>query len=108
MTITGANQQVFVAAPVVDPQVSWSLLSNLLSLGCTDLVSSGMTQLSKVFVELLVDQQLRPFVTQLLVDTVNSVISMLEQNDPGHRTFVMTSLIFSAEEGLLITACPKS
>jgi hypothetical protein len=108
LTITGANQQVFVAAPVVDPRVSWSLLSNLLSLGCTDVVSSGMTQLSKAFLELIVDNQLRPFVTQLLVDTVNSVTSMLEQNDPGHRTFVMTSLIFSAAEGLLITACPKS
>jgi hypothetical protein len=108
LTITGTDQQVFVAAPVVDPQVSWSLLSNLLSFGCSDLVSSGMTQLSKVFLELIVDRQLRPFVTQLLVDIVNSFISMLEQNDPGHRTFVMTSLIFSAAEGLLITACPKS
>ena len=108
LTIAGADQQVFVAAPVVDPRVSWSLLSNLLSLGCTDVVSSGMTQISKVFLEHIVDEELRPRLTQKLVDTVNSVISMLEQNDPGHRTFAMTSLLFSAERGLVITACPKS
>jgi len=105
LTITGAGQ-VFVAAPVVDPQVSWSLLSNLLSFGCTDGISSGMTQISKIFLQHIVDVEVRPFVTQLLVGIMNSVISTLEQSDPQHRTYVMTSLLFSAARGLTITACP--
>ena len=108
LTITGAGGQIFVAAPVVDPQVSWSLLSNLLSFGCTEGISSGMTQVSKLFLEHIVDKEVRPLVTQMLVDIVNSVISTLEQNDPQHRTYVMASLLFSAARGLTITACPKS
>jgi hypothetical protein len=105
LTITGASQ-VFVAAPVVNPQVSWSFLSNLLSLACTSFIGDGMTQISKVFLEEIVDQQLRPRVTQMLVDQINAFTGSLETADPQHRTYVMTSLIFNAS-GLLITACPK-
>ena len=107
LTISGAGGHVFVAAPVVDPQVSWSLLSNLLSFGCTDAIGSGMTQISKVFLERIVDSELRPTITQELVNQVNSFVSGLEQSDPQHRTFLMTSLLFSAARGLEITACPQ-
>ena len=108
LTIAGAGGQVFVAAPVVDPQVSWSLLSNLLSFGCTDAIGSGMTQISKVFIERIVDLELRPAIAQQLQNQVNSFVATLEQNDPQQRTFVMTSLVFSAARGIEITACPKS
>lgn len=105
LTITGASQ-VFVAAPVVNPKVSWSFLSNLLSLACTSFIGDGMTQISKVFLEEIVDQQLRPTVTQMLVDQINMFTSSLQAADPQHRAYVMTALIFNAG-GLTFTACPK-
>jgi len=107
LTIAGGNGKVFVAAPVVDPQVNWSLLSNLLTFGCTDAIGSGMSQISKVFLEHIVDAELRPTITQELQSQVDSFVASLEQNDPQHRTFVMTSLLFTATSGLQITACPK-
>ncbi len=108
LTISGADGHVFVAAPVVDPTASFSLASSLASLGCSDLVSTGMTKMAYAFLERIVDNELRPVVTQELEDQVNQFTTLLQNNDPQHRTFAMTSLIFSANEGLLITACPQS
>ena len=106
LTISGRSQ-VFVKAPVVNPKVSWSLLSNLTSLGCTSFIGDGMTQISKVFLEEIVDAQLIPSVTQKLTDQVNSFISSLSAADPQHRTFVMTSLIYSNARGLLDYGVPQ-
>jgi len=108
LTITGANGHVFVAAPVVDPQASFSLLSNLLSFGCSDAVSTAMTKMAYAFLERIVDNELRPAVEQQIEAQVNFFTTLFQNNDPQHRTFVMTSLIFSANEGLLITACPQA
>jgi hypothetical protein len=108
LTISGADGHVFVAAPVVDPQVHWSLLSNLASLGCTDAIGLGMTKISYAFLERIVDNEVRPTVTQKLVDIVNLSLATLQNNDPDKRTFVMTTLIFTAERGLLITGCPQA
>jgi hypothetical protein len=108
LTNTGATGHVFVAAPVVDPQVSWSLLSNLASLGCTDAIGSGMTKISYAFLERIVDNEVRPMVEQNILDAVNLFLTAYHNSDPQQRTFVMTTLIFSANEGLLITGCPQS
>jgi hypothetical protein len=107
LTITGADGHVFVAAPVVDPQVHWSLLSNLASFGCTDAIGLGMTKISYAFLERIVDNEIRPVVTQKIEDQVNSFLAMLHNNDAQGRTFFMTTLIFSASRGLLITGCPQ-
>jgi len=107
LTITGADGHVFVAAPVVDPQVHWSLLSNLASFGCTDAIGLGMTKISYAFLERIVDNEIRPAVTQKIEDQVNSFLTTLQNNDPQKRTFFMSTLIFSAQRGLLITGCPK-
>jgi hypothetical protein len=108
LTISGAGGHVFVAAPVVDPKASFSLASNLASLGCSDAVSTAMTKMAYAFLERSVDEELRPAVTQSLEDEVNRFAATLQTNDPQHRTFAMTTLIFSANEGLLITACPQT
>jgi hypothetical protein len=108
LTITGADGHVFVAAPVVDPQVNWSLLSNLSSLGCTDAIGLGMTKISYAFLERIVDEEIRPTVTQKVEDQVNTFLTTLQNNDAQKRMFTMTSLIFSANEGLLITGCPQA
>ena len=107
LTITGADGHVFVAVPVVDPQVNFSLLSNLASLGCTDAIGSGMTKMAYAFLERMVDAELRPVVEQRIVDQVNSFLTTLQNNDPQKRTFVMSTLIFSAARGLIITGCPQ-
>jgi hypothetical protein len=108
LTISGADGHVFVAAPVVDPQVQWSLLSNLASLGCTDAIGQGMTKISQAFLERIVDEEIRPAVTQKIEDQVNTFLTTLHNNDAQKRTFTMTSLIFAANEGLLITGCPQA
>ena len=108
LTITGADGHVFVAAPVVDPQVSFSLLSNLLSFGCTDAIGAGMTKMAYAFLERMVDDELRPRVEQAIVDQVNSFLSTLQNNDPQKRTFFMSTLFFSAARGLVITGCPQA
>jgi len=108
LTLSGADGHVFVAAPVVDPTASFSGLSGVLSGGCSDAVSTGMTKMAYAFLERIVDNELRPAVTQQIEDQLNQFTAFLGNNDPQHRTFAMTSLIFSANEGLLITACPQS
>ena len=108
LTITGAAGHVFVAAPVVDPQVSWSLASNLASLGCTDAIGKGMTKISYAFLERIVDNEVRPAVAAQIEGAVNQFLNILHNNDAQKRTFVMTTLIFSANEGLLITGCPQA
>jgi len=50
---------VFVAAPVVDPQVNWSLWSNLASFGCTNAIGLGMP-IAYAFLERIVDEEVRP------------------------------------------------
>ena len=107
LTISGADGHVFVAGPVVDPQVHWSLASNLATAGCTDAIGLGMTKISYAFLERIVDEEIRPAVTQKIEDQVNMFLTTLQNNDAQKRTFVMTTLIFSANEGLLITGCPQ-
>jgi hypothetical protein len=106
LTINGANGHVFVAAPVVDPQVSFSLLSNLLSFGCTDAIGAGMTKMASVFLERIVDEELRPRVEQKIVEQVNSFLGILQNSDPQQRAFFMSTLTLSAGRGLIITGCP--
>jgi hypothetical protein len=107
LTITGADGHVFPLAPVVDPQVNFSLLSNLFSFGCTEAVGLGMTKMAYAFLERLVDTELRPTLQQKIVDQVNSFLGTLQANDPGKRTFFMSTLFFSAARGLSITGCPQ-
>jgi hypothetical protein len=107
LTITGADGHVFVLAPVVDPQVNFSLLSNLLSFGCTEAVGLGMTKMAYAFLERMVDTELRPTLQQKIVDQVNSFLGTLQANDPDKRTFFMSTLFFSAVRGLSITGCPQ-
>jgi len=107
LTISGADGHVIVAAPVVDPQVHWSLLSNLASLGCTDAIGLGMTKTAYAFLEHVVDKELRPLVEQSIVDQVNTFLGNLKNDDPQKRTFFMSTLIFSAARGLIITGCPQ-
>src|SRR5580693_5643640 len=64
LMISGADGHVFVAAPVVDPTASFSLASNLASLGCSDAVSTGMTKMAYAYLERIVDNELRPAITQ--------------------------------------------
>ena len=88
--------------------MSWSLLSNLATLGCTSAIGTGMTKISYAFLERIVDNEIRPAVEQQLEDVVKTFLTTFQNNDPLQRTFVMTTLLFSGSRGLLITGCPQS
>jgi hypothetical protein len=108
LNISGAQGHVFVTAPVVDPTASFSGLSDVLSGGCSDAVATGMTKMAYAFLEYIVDIKLRPTVEEQIENQVNQFTTQLQNSDPQHRTFAMTALLFSAGEGLLITACPHA
>ena len=105
-------------APGRQPYSEWSteirsvraafLAGKLLPNWATDAIGMGMTQISKAFLERIVDEEIRPTVTQAIVDQVNVFLTTLHNNDAQKRTFVMSTLIFSANEGLLITGCPQT
>jgi hypothetical protein len=103
--ISGGSS-VLVSAPTVNVQVSWGLASNLLSLGCTDLVGSGMTQIAQVLFAHIVNAEIVGPIQSGLSGQVTSFINGLEQSDAQHRTFVMHTLTFDANN-VTVTACPS-
>jgi len=107
LTIGGSRGVIVVAAPVVNASVDWSLLSDILSGGCTSAVAAGMTKLAQVFFEHIVDAEIRPGVKGLLEGLVNVATASAQGLDPQHRPYGMTTLIFSQTSGIAITSCPK-
>lgn len=106
LAITGGKDPI-VTAPKVDVNVDWGFLSNLLSLGCTDLIGSGMSQISKVFLEHIIDFEVRPAITQGLAALRDQYLGRLQSDDPQKRTYVMRSLTFGPDPtGITILACP--
>lgn len=103
--ISGGSS-VLVSAPTVNVQVSWGLASNLLSLGCTDLVGSGMTQIAQALFAHIVNAEIVGPIQSGLSGQVTSFINGLEQSDAQHRTFVMHTLTFDANN-VTVTACPS-
>lgn len=108
LNISGAQGHVIVTAPVVDPTGSFPFLSDVLSGGCSDAVSTGMTKMAYAFLERIVDNEFRPTVEQAIEDQIDTFTAQCQNTDPQHRTFAMTTLLFNANEGLLITACPQA
>jgi len=107
LTIGGRDGVVIVAAPVVEASVDWSLLSDILSGGCTVAVATGMSKLAQVFLQEIVDAQIRPFVKAILEGLVSEAIASAQAQDPEHRAYAMTQMIFSQFSGIQITACPQ-
>lgn len=107
LTIGGRDGVIVVTAPVVNASVDWSLLSDILSVGCTSAVASGMTQLAQVFVEQIVDAQIRPAVKKGLESLVGLAVASAQGLDPQHRPYAMTTMVFSRTSGIVITSCPQ-
>jgi len=107
LTIGGRDGVVIVAAPVVEATVDWSLLSDILSGGCTVAVATGMSKLAQVFLQEIVDAQIQPFVKGILEGVVSEAVASAQAQDPAHRPYAMTQMIFSQFSGILITACPQ-
>jgi len=108
LNISGAQGHVIVTAPVVDVTGGFPFLSDVLSGGCSDAVSTGMTKMAYAFLERIVDTELRPAVEQAIKGPLDQFTNQQQNDDPQHRPFAMTTLIFNANEGLDITACPQS
>ena len=88
-----------ITAQTVTADISWSFWDNLLSLGCGDLVQSGMTQIAQVFLADIVTSELIPQVTGAINNQINETISA--QPSP----FALTSVTVT-EDGLTYMICP--
>ena len=87
--------------------VSWSFFENLLSLGCGNLVESGMEKMAQAFMQNIAESEVAPKIQQQFIDQVNSFLSSLKSADPDHREFLPTALILSPT-GFSIMGCPKA
>jgi hypothetical protein len=106
LEVTGATK-IFVGNVAVNTDVHWSLLSDILSGGGSSWAGTALSQVSNVYLTEIVNAQLVPVIQQNLTNLVNSYTANLQANDPAHRTFVQTSLLYTARYGLQITACPQ-
>jgi hypothetical protein len=87
--------------------VSWSFFENLLSLGCGNLVESGMEQMAQAFMRNIAEAEIAPRIQTQFIDQVNGFLSSLKDADPAHREFLPTALILSPT-GFSIMGCPKA
>jgi hypothetical protein len=70
LAISGGETLILTA--VANANVNWSLASNLLSLGCTDLVGDGMTKISTVFLNMIVNRELLPQAKAFINGQINA------------------------------------
>jgi len=88
----------------VSVDVSWGLLSHVLSFGCTGIVQAALEIEAKAFLEMIG--------SQLAIQAANAFeveqqqrISFLNANDPQHRHFKQHSMRVSAA-GVSFVSCP--
>jgi hypothetical protein len=106
MTIGGSNGFLVAQATTIEANVDWSLLSDILSLGCSTAVSAGMSKLAEVFVNEIVSTQFVPAVKNGLQQIVDFAISSVQANDPSGAKYSMHVMTFSPATGINITVCP--
>ncbi|MFZ0662962.1 MAG: hypothetical protein WAM66_09745 [Acidobacteriaceae bacterium] len=118
MTVTvqiaiSGGTQLSVTAPVVNCDVSWGLGSNLLSAGCTDFVGSGMTRISTVFLNMIVNNEVLPPIRDGINSLITSFLTSLDQGQINPTGFAFNptgyalhSITFN-EDGLTFMACPQ-
>jgi hypothetical protein len=92
---------VAVQATSTNVHVTWTWLQDLA--GCT----SFGEQLSQAFMSEIANNELAPMIQQQLNSAIQSFATSQQQNDPQHRTFVMTHFSFGPD-GLTFTVCPQS
>ena len=95
-----------VASKGLFVNVKWGFFEHLASLLCTGFAQSGMEQIAKEFLAHIVDAELVPGIANALNDQMTKFVKGLQEADPQHREFVMTSVQVSAA-GVSIRACPK-
>jgi hypothetical protein len=105
LAISGGETLILTA--VANANVNWSLASNLLSLGCTDLVGDGMTKISTVFLNMIVNRELLPQAKAFINCQINAFTQQQTTQDAQRRPFVVTSISYTNTKGLVFNACPK-
>lgn len=95
-----------VSITKVDFDVDWSLLENLVSLGCGHLVEMGMSELGQVLMENMIGAELGPRVTAELNTHAIDQRDKAKLQDPGHRRHRFTSVAISPD-GLILRLCPE-
>jgi hypothetical protein len=92
---------VAVQATGTNVHVTWTWLQDLA--GCT----SFGEQLSQAFMFDIASNELAPMIQQQLNSSIQSFANSQQNNDPQHRTFVLTYFSFGPD-GLTFTVCPQN
>lgn len=95
-----------IAVSQTSVSVNWTFFENLLSLGCGNLVESGMEQMAQAFMRNIAEVEIAPEIQKQFIEQVNGFLTSLKNADPAHREFSATALILSPA-GFSITGCPK-
>src|SRR5579884_480100 len=98
--------QINVSLTNVNVDISWSLIGELVSLGCEHFVETGMQKVAEAFVTQIVNAQSIPDCNLALDTLVKNTAAVGKANDPQHRDFVLTSFVLNGD-GLRYTVCPK-
>jgi hypothetical protein len=101
LSLRFAAGAVTVQATSTNVHVTWTWLQDLA--GCT----SFGEQLSQAFMSEIASNELAPLLQQQINSGIQSFANAQTQSDPQHRTFVLTSFLFSPESGLTFTVCPQ-
>jgi hypothetical protein len=102
----GAGSPVLVLSRGVSLEVSWSFLEHIPSLGCTHFVEEGMSQLGQALMADIVQSELVPEVATGFNDEIAKFCADASQNDPLHRTYVLTVFQLTAD-GARFKVCPQ-
>jgi hypothetical protein len=91
---------VSVRATYVNVDVSWAWYTNLTGLITAeqDLVGSAMQQVAQAFMTEIAQSQMAATIQTQLDTSIKNTILAAEADDPEHRTFVLTSFSFDAQE----------
>lgn len=99
------NMSLLVQLSNVTVNVSWSWYANLLSADITGAVADGMQQVAQAFLTEIAQTQVVPQIAGQIEPQIQASATAAQQNDPAHRTFVLTSLSFDTN-ALAWTLCP--
>lgn len=91
---------VTVQASSTDVHITWTWLQDIA--GCTTFGE----KLSQAFLSEIVNNELVPALAQQINGVIQSFAATQQQNDPQHRTFVLTAFSFGPA-GLNFTVCPR-
>jgi hypothetical protein len=107
LTVRVSGLENLIISGALTVNVSWSLISDILSLGCTSITGGALTQLATMFLQGMVTGQLVSGIKVAFGAAINAGLVLMQNNDSQQRVFATTAINYTSA-GLSITGCPKS